>query len=108
MNGIRVSWTPRVNNPTNFPLLPTEGGLTGNDLDDHRSTPQNRPSGKTFSPAQEHMNSKARMPVFSTRNNGKVVLLTGATGPGHFSNVSEFFAKITNNRLDYVNAHGAR
>ena len=46
------------------------------------------------------------LPLISTNNTGKVVLLTGATGLGNFEAVEGFYSKIVNNRLDYANAHG--
>jgi hypothetical protein len=46
------------------------------------------------------------MPVYSTGGNGSVVLLTGSTDATNFIGVSDFYAKITNNRLDYARAHG--
>ena len=46
------------------------------------------------------------LPIISTKNNGTLVLLTGASGLGHFRGVEEFYTKITANRLEYANVHG--
>jgi hypothetical protein len=54
------------------------------------------------------LDEQERIPLISTNNNGTVVMLTGATGPGHFARVPDFFSKVVNNRLDYANAHGSQ
>jgi len=46
------------------------------------------------------------VPLISTNGQGKVVMLTGATGPGYFRAVHDFFNKIFQNRRDYARAHG--
>ena len=46
--------------------------------------------------------------LVSTKNKGKVVLLTGATGPGHFRQVDDFHNKVRSNRLEYAQRHGTR
>ena len=59
------------------------------------------------SPAiQGNQLTKDGFPLISTQNNGRVVLLTGATGPGNFGEAEGFYSKTVNNRLEYVNAHG--
>jgi len=45
-------------------------------------------------------------PIVSTRNRGSVVMLTGATGPGHFVEIQDFYAMVVENRMDYANARG--
>jgi len=45
-------------------------------------------------------------PIVSTRNQGSVVMLTGATGPGHFGEIQDFYAMIVENRMEYANARG--
>ena len=45
-------------------------------------------------------------PLISTHNNGKLVLLTGATGRGNFFEIPDFYSLIINNRLEYANRHG--
>jgi len=50
--------------------------------------------------------SQQRIPLIETKNGGKVVILTGATGLAHFSGVTDFFSKMTSNRLAYANKHG--
>jgi len=47
-----------------------------------------------------------RIPLIETKNGGKVVILTGATGLSHFGAIPDFFSKMTSNRLDYANKHG--
>lgn len=44
--------------------------------------------------------------IIQTKNNGKVVLLTGATGPGHFQQVDDFNHKVISNRREYAYRHG--
>jgi hypothetical protein len=46
-------------------------------------------------------------PIVSTRNHGSVVMLTGATGPGHFSDLQDFYPMIVDNRMEYANSRGA-
>lgn len=55
--------------------------------------------------AQPHQNPK-EFESIATKNNGKVVLLTGATGPGHFQKVDNFHHKVTSNRRQYADKHG--
>ncbi len=55
--------------------------------------------------SQTHKNPK-EFEAIATKNNGKLVLLTGATGPGHFQKVENFHQKVTSNRREYANKHG--
>ena len=61
-------------------------------------------------PATHHLadekHTEDGFPLISTRNNGKLVLLTGATGPGNFFEIPNFYPIIMQNRLDYANHHG--
>jgi hypothetical protein len=61
-------------------------------------------------PAAHHLadekHTEDGFPLISTRNNGKLVLLTGATGPGNFFEIPNFYPIIMQNRLDYANHHG--
>jgi len=45
-------------------------------------------------------------PIVSTRNQGSVVMLTGATGPGHFGEIQDFYTMIVENRMEYAKARG--
>src|SRR5579859_706182 len=47
-----------------------------------------------------------KLPLISTHGDGKVVLLTGTTGPGHFQGVQDFYSKIIDNRLNHSKTHG--
>lgn len=45
-------------------------------------------------------------PIVSTHNRGSVVILTGATGPGHFADIQDFYPMIVENRMQYANSQG--
>jgi hypothetical protein len=45
-------------------------------------------------------------PIVSTRNRGSVVMLTGATGPGHFTDLQDFYPMVVENRMEYANSRG--
>ena len=91
------------------PLLktpPAKGHAgTNENLDQFPSTNPSEHGGKPTNRG-DVQHTKDGLPLISTRNGGKVVLLTGATGPGHFEAVEGFYSKIVNNRLDYANTHG--
>jgi len=57
-------------------------------------------------PQDQVMTTNEGIPLVSTGGNGKVVMLTGATGPGHFKDVKEFYGKVMENRMAYAKAHG--
>lgn len=92
--------------PKPLPIKPPTKGQHG--------TPENPdefPSLPPLPPEEENhpdhygKQTKEGLPLISTNNGGKVVLLTGATGPGNFDAVEGFYSKIVNNRLDYANLH---
>jgi hypothetical protein len=66
--------------------------------------PSPPPPGKHALTQNQH-NTK-EFELTATKNNGKVVLLTGATGLGHFQQVDDFHNKVKSNRLEYVERHG--
>lgn len=89
--------------PINSP--PTKQRPTYENPDELPSTPP--PHGEEEKPADHYgKHTKEGLPLISTNNGGKVVLLTGATGPGNFDEIEGFYSKIVNNRFDYANAHG--
>ena len=55
---------------------------------------------------QDEKHTEDGFPLISTHNNGKLVILTGATGRGNFFEIPDFYPQIVKNRLDYVNHHG--
>ena len=55
---------------------------------------------------QDDKHTEDGFPLISTHNNGKLVILTGATGRGNFFEIPDFYPQIVKNRLDYVNHHG--
>ena len=81
------------------------------DQHDTHENPDVFPSPPPLPPEEEKHadhygnHTKEGFPLISTNNGGKVVLLTGATGPGNFDTVEGFYSKIVNNRLDYANVH---
>jgi len=54
----------------------------------------------------EEKHTEDGFPLLSTQNNGKLVILTGATGKGNFFEIPNFYSNVVQNRLDYVNHHG--
>ena len=56
--------------------------------------------------SQGEKHTEDGFPLISTHNNGKLVILTGATGRGNFFEIPDFYPQIVKNRLDYVNHHG--
>ena len=57
---------------------------------------------------QDEKHTEDGFPLISTHNNGKLVLLTGATGRGNFFEIPDFYPQIVKNRLDYATYHGTQ
>ena len=69
------------------------------------------PIGTAYLPPSTHhfpdeKHTEDGFPLISTHNNGKLVILTGATGRGNFFEIPDFYPQVVKNRLDYVNHHG--
>jgi hypothetical protein len=79
--------------------LDSETWVSSNDLDTPTAQAENVPGGT------QRVNADG-LPIVATGRNGKVVMLTGASGPGHFSSVPEFYNRVIQNRMEYAAVHG--
>lgn len=110
-------WTPKVDDTTLTPFPPMDDNSSDSDIGlgseyphEHSPQPPSSPPPSALSrptssyPDETH--TAEGFPLIQTRNNGKVVLLTGAMGSGNFEEVPDFYAKVVSNRADYARAHG--
>jgi hypothetical protein len=74
-------------------------------IDAHSSNEMDTPA-HLEAPQDQIISTREGIPLVSTGGHGKLVLLTGATGPGNFKDVEDFYGKIIQNRLGYAKAHG--
>jgi hypothetical protein len=75
-------------------------------IDDSRETTSDRQT----TPERQTSSGQTNygFPIVSTRNRGSVVMLTGATGPGHFTDLQDFYPMVVENRMEYANSRGSR
>jgi hypothetical protein len=110
-DGTNVSsnWSSNIDELPHNPIPSTLPAITDviHDPDfDSSKNPETHIPPTYSSALQDAKLSKDGLPLISTQNNGRIVLLTGATGPGNFEKVEGFYSKVVSNRLDYAKAHG--
>jgi len=103
-NSLLSTWNSRGDER---PIHPTSSGKQSND--DPRDKADTQSSNEIDTPGQDDGTMTVTgegIPLVSTGGNGKVVMLTGATGPGQFTGIDDFYVKIIQNRLEYAKTHG--